>query len=109
MSNATTTNATFAKHFERVEIIETFPCEMYPQGDLSVCPIWKGVDRPNVGGWGMLPKHRALATRLFRAIQDGAAFSDVTLKVDVNGKTYINASHLVLGRHMNADLKRLGY
>jgi hypothetical protein len=103
MSNAIATNATFAEHFSHVEIVET------ADGSLHVEPIWKGVDRPNVGGWAVGPTHRALAERLCRAVRSGAAFGDVTAKVDVNGATYINASHLVLGRHMNADLRRLGY
>ena len=109
MSNAIATNATFAKHFDHVEIVERAARDFNDLGGLIVEPIWKGVDRPNVGGWALGLQHRALAERLCRAVRSGAAFGDVTVKVDVNGQSYVNAQHLVMGRHMNADLRRLGY
>lgn len=67
------------------------------------------VDRPNTRGWGLGPKHEALANRLVRAINDGVIFSDFRKGTDVNGHTYITATSNVLGRTLNADLRRLGY
>lgn len=78
---------------------------------ISVHPIWEGVDRPDVGGWG-LPKTasgRKLVKRLVAACESGAAFSATELCTDNGGQTYIHATHAVMGRYMNADLKRLGY
>lgn len=98
---------TFNAHFDTVTI-RTETDETGYQS-LTVTPVWKGVDRPNVGGWGLKLEHGALAVRLARAIREGAAFSKVEKCVDVNGHTYISASHTILGRKMNADLTRLGY
>ena len=33
----------------------------------------------------------------------------IPVTLDVNGKTYVSAASQVLGRRMNADLKRLGF
>lgn len=65
------------------------------------------VDRPQGVGYGGLSL--TLARRMAVAIKAGAVFYDHTLRVDVNGNTYVNASTRVLGRTANADLKRLGY
>lgn len=73
----------------------------------SVHPIWCGVDRPDVGGW--MVKDRKMADRLTSAILTGAAFERVEYAVDVNGQTYVAARHAVMGKRMNADLKRLGF
>lgn len=74
----------------------------------NVSPIWADVDRPNVGGYGVGP-NRKLAERLKRAIEAGVVYYDAQVKVDVNGATYVQANSRVLGRIMNADLKRLGF
>lgn len=73
----------------------------------NVAPIWANVDRPNVGGWGL--RDEKLARRLERAIRAGAAFTDTTVKVDVDGNTYVCATHAVMAKYANADLKRLGF
>ena len=62
-----------------------------------------------VDGWTVKPTEIALARRLARAIETGVAFTAVEMKRDVNGKTYVSAAAQVLGRRMNADLKRLGF
>jgi hypothetical protein len=66
-------------------------------------------DREDVYAWALPSKGRALASRLARAVQAGAVLKNPVVKTDVNGKTYVSAESQVMGRHMNADLKRLGY
>ena len=97
----------FDSHFSHVEVkVETL---QEGGAHLSVAPIWKGVDRPDVGGWGLPLADRRLADRLARAVEAGAAFGCVRRCTDVGGKSYISAGHAVLGRKLNADLRRLGY
>lgn len=90
----------FRQHFERVSV------EPFPEGGIAVHPIWSGVDRADVGGWVVSAK---IAPRLAAAVAAGAAFTAVAVATDVNGKTYVSASHAVMGRHANADLKRMGF
>lgn len=102
MTNTDTTAATtFKAHGELTETAD----------GLSVHIIWDSpaVDRTDVGGWGLGLRHRALAERLIRAINAGKAYRNPRLATDVNGKTYVQADHTILGRHMNADLTRLGF
>jgi hypothetical protein len=73
----------------------------------EVHPIWADVDRPDVGGW--LVRGEKLARRLERAIRAGAALGPAVVMTDIHGQTYVNAPHKVMGRHLNADLRRLGY
>lgn len=75
---------------------------------VHVQPVWSGVDRPLVGGWG-LRVGDPLIDRLVKAIEAGEAFVSCSLRTDVNGKTYVEASHAVIGRTMNAGLRRLGF
>lgn len=75
--------------------------------DWSVHPIWADVDRPNVGGW--LVRDERTARRLERALRAGVVYRDPQVHTDVNGQTYVHGTSLVLGRRINADLKRLGY
>jgi hypothetical protein len=67
------------------------------------------LDRADGIGFEFGPKHRELATRLAAAITAGVVFTAPEIKRDVNGRTYVSASCQVLGRHANADLKRLGF
>jgi len=67
------------------------------------------VDRSDVYGWTLPHTKRALANRLARGIKAGKVLTNAVVKTDVNGKTYLSAESQVLGRHMNADLKRLGF
>lgn len=78
---------------------------------ITVEPVWQGVDRPNTGGWIIsdTPSNRKLANRLKAAIEAGVVCTEPEIETDVNGKTYVNHGHEVIGRTMNADLKRLGY
>lgn len=76
-------------------------------GCFAVDPVWAHVDRPNTGG--IVVRGRALADRLARAIRDGVAITGDAVLVDNAGQTYVDARHHVLGRTVNADLRRLGY
>jgi hypothetical protein len=73
----------------------------------SVNPIWDGVDRPNVGGiW--TPNLKA-AELLRECYLEGNAFSATEVRTDVDGKTYVGTTSRISGRHLIADLKKLGY
>ena len=78
-------------------------------GGIHVAVTTKVTDRDDVYAWAIPSKHDALASRLARAVRDGAALTNPVVKTDVNGKTYISVDSQILGRRMNADLKRLGY
>jgi len=88
----------------------------YRPGDISNGPMlpndvcvefyWEGVDRPCSYGIVCLKKH---APRLIAACDAGVLFTDPKVATDVHGKTYIDATCQVLGKTINADLKRLGY
>jgi hypothetical protein len=67
------------------------------------------LDRKEVMGWGLPLKHAALAKRLVRAIEAGKVYAVKGVQTDVYGKSYLVAHSVVLGRTMNADLKRLGF
>lgn len=82
----------------------------------TTCPVsegyvlvefhWNGVDRPCTYGISCTEKD---APRLVAACNDGVLFSKPTVSRDSEGKTYVNATCNVLGRHLNADLRKLGY
>lgn len=78
---------------------------------IQVNVVWGGaeLDRPTTYGFGLKANHAGLATRLKRAIDAQAVFTDPKIVNDVNGHTYVMAKCLVMGRYLNADLKRLGY
>jgi hypothetical protein len=67
------------------------------------------LDRHDLYGWHLLPKHRKLAERLVRAVEAGVVFTPERVATDVNGNTYLVAPTKVMGRTANADLKRLGF
>lgn len=67
------------------------------------------VDRKCTGGWAVSLKHEKLAQRLVAAINAQKGLSNPKIATDVNGKTYIAYTQEVSGRHMNADLRRLGF
>lgn len=58
---------------------------------------------------GYVVKDARMAARLSKAIEAGAVFHDFEVRTDVNGRTYLGYSSRVLGRMMNADLRRLGF
>lgn len=75
-----------------------------------------------VGGFGLSANHDALAHRLCNAIEAGVVYENLSLAQcdrDVDGQSrasseqkefYVRVGKLnVIGRHMNADLKRLGF
>lgn len=74
---------------------------------LYVDPVWSGVDRPDTGGWAV--KDQRMADRLTRALYAGVAVRYDGIGTDIDGNTYVLATHLVSGRTMNADLRRLGF
>lgn len=76
-------------------------------GHIDVTPIWGGVDRPNGFGWTV--GNQRLADRLVLAIMAGAVFEDPRVREDINGRTYVTGTAKVLGRYLNADLRKLGY
>lgn len=74
---------------------------------VEVWPFWSGVDRPR--GVGYVCSDRLTAERLRCAINAGVVFVDPQVGRDVNGKTYVQARSTVMGKRMNADLRRLGF
>lgn len=65
------------------------------------------VDRPCTGGY--ILGNKKTAERLVTAIIAGAVYTDASIRTDVNGATYVQATSRVLGRTASADLKRLGF
>ena len=66
-----------------------------------------GVSRPVTSS--VVVTTKKVAERLARAIEDGVAYPYQGIKTDINGRTYVEAGYNVMGRRMNADLKKLGY
>lgn len=95
---------------DRVEINREAPIEGL-KPSIVVRPFYRGVDRPEGVGIGLndTPAHWALARRLQRAIEAGAAFPIKGIATDKLGKTYALTDYNVMGRVLNADLKRLGF
>ena len=92
---------------DRVEVVDASTTPLATEGVL-VRPIWKGVDRPDVGGWCFPVHQRELAERLKRAIEDGLIILAAEIRVDCDGDTYVAATYPPLGRHTEATLTRLG-
>lgn len=99
--------------------VATITTRTYPglNGDdesLTVVVTWTGapLDRTDGLAWSVgpdSPRSRKLAARLVAAVNAGAVFGPAEIRTDVNGRTYVQASARILGRRMNADLKRLGF
>ena len=96
---------------DRVEITESpaEPGEWGMPAHFTVRPFWSGVDRPNTGGITVKINNRPLAERLARAIRAGVAVEAESVGVDTAGQTYVVERTHVLGRMLNADLRRLGF
>ena len=77
--------------------------------EIIVDAIVKGVDVDRPSTHGYVVKDKRMAERLAAAINAQAVFYGAEVRTDVNGKTYVNAPSRVLGRMMNADLRRLGF
>lgn len=75
----------------------------------TIMPIWKGVDRPCVGGITVPTTMAKVKDRIVKAMQVGAFWSAAEIKTDVNGKTYVCATSRVYMKRANADLKKIGY
>lgn len=70
-----------------------------------------GVDRPHTSSiafWNT-PAKRRLVARFMRAVAAGRLFYNAKVKTDVNGKTFVSYESGFNGRHLNAELRRLGY
>lgn len=68
------------------------------------------LDRTHCAAWSVGPSHRNLAERLKRAVDAGAVLKGGERRTDIHGKTYWSVNQTaVMGRRMNADLKRLGF
>ena len=76
---------------------------------ITVWPVWQAPDLDRTRGSGYLVKDKRMAERLKAAILAGVVYYNAEVRTDVNGRTYVNASSHVLGRIMNADLRRLGF
>ncbi|WP_046867127.1 hypothetical protein [Microvirga massiliensis] len=83
--------------------------EDHELGGFLISAVWRGVDRPNTGGIGLPGKDAKLVPLVEKAMRDGAFWSHAAIATDVNGKTYVAAAAAVSGRHLKADLRRLGY
>ena len=79
------------------------------ENELRVVTEWAGVDRPVVHIFSLPATKISLAGRLVAAIKAGAIFIDPQVMVDVRGQTYVSHGITVIGRTMDADLKRLGF
>lgn len=99
----------FARYFDRCTVTEQHICSAEEaEFQYLIEPIWKGVDRPKVGGW--LTTNQKLASRMQKAVQDGAAFSKIEVRRDINNKTYISSTcKIYWKRRASTDLKKLGY
>jgi hypothetical protein len=88
-------------------VIERVDVRVDDDGGLSVWPVWRGVDRPDVSG--MAVRDRRMAGRLVAAIEAGKVLADARVKRGTDGRTYVAARWLVLSRMLNADLRQLGF
>lgn len=72
---------------------------------------WEGepLDRPYTTGIHVAKKNHKLAQRLVRCINAQKAFEHPHVARDTNGKSYVSFTLLVIGKYLNADLKRLGF
>jgi hypothetical protein len=80
-------------------------------GHWHVTPIWSGVDLPDNFGWQLGPNDQRLAERLRNAIRAGVVFDNPHVTTTNDGsKTYVTWDRCnVMGRRLNADLRRLGF
>lgn len=83
--------------------------EQRPEYLLVTCVCNEFPDLPTRFGISV-GSNRKLGERLIRAVNDGKAWTDVAVAIDVAGKEYITFNTLrTSGRYLNADLKRIGY
>lgn len=85
------------------------PADEYrPQESYVVWTYWADVDRPTVHGISCA-KNLKLAQRLQAAIQAGVVYTNAAVRTDTGGQTYVQATCMVSGKHLNADLRHLGF
>ncbi len=86
---------------------EVTPSKEFP-GSFNVAPVCTShvTDRGCAFSWLASEKHVA---RLSAAIRAQKAIKNPSIKTDIGGKTYVSFDIEVIGRRMNADLKRLGF
>jgi hypothetical protein len=75
-------------------------------GCVMFCPLWADVDRPLTGGTEI---KTSLVPRMLAAYFSGKALTDLKVKADIHGNTYVSSYHNVLGKHASANLKALGF
>ena len=75
--------------------------------------LWKSdnvvIDRPVGEGWVFKATQRRLAERLVKCIDAQGYLGKPILKRDKFGASYVHVHWDLIGRHMNADLKRRGF
>lgn len=76
-------------------------------GGFTVWADFRGVDRPRT--YGIATRTLRDAQRVARAMSAGVFFTFVHIATDVNGQTYVAGVPQAFGRHLNADLRRLGF
>jgi len=71
--------------------------------------FWTGtkLDRPTTVG--IVVEKKSLAERLKKAVDAGAVHTNPQVVRDCDGKSYVQANCKVIGRTLNADLRRLGF
>jgi hypothetical protein len=76
---------------------------------LTVKAFARGIrlDRPEVHAWTV--RDETLARRMVRAIKARKVLTPVKIATDINDRTYLQTNCCVVGRTMNADLRRLGF
>lgn len=96
------------------KIIEQPDCKV-PGPSILVEVHWDSdgdpLDRPHTYGmsFDLTPRGRRLAQRFARCVDSGDAFDTPSLKVDIDGLSYVESRCKVYGKRANADLRRLGY
>lgn len=79
--------------------------ESVGEGFFCVGPVWEGVDRPYTGGTHVAEKYLA---RVKVAILSGLATPNARIATDIAGKTYVACDHVLIGKYINACLKKIG-
>jgi hypothetical protein len=78
-------------------------------GTYYIGVTWEGVELDRPTTCGMTCRDSKLAQRLADCINAQKAYVNPKVVRDINGQSYVQATCLILGRRMNADLKRLGF
>lgn len=104
MSASSTTSPTIAFVITALEPADDFR----PHAAFVVTAHWDGVDRPRTHSISC-GQDQKLAQRLADAMAAGRVYADAHVTTDVNGQTYVAAASRVMGRHLNRDLKALGF